>query len=120
MTSPLDNLLKIGKLKAEPAAQAEFDGLVRSGSVRLADAQNTTLSLESRFDLACNAAPPCPWRRCGSGATAPRIATWSFRRCSTRCSCRTRSGASSTRPISRGTSASTRESSISTRRWSRR
>lgn len=55
-SSPLDNLVRIGKLKAEPPAQAEFDGLVRSGLVRLRDAENGTLSLESRFDLAYNAA----------------------------------------------------------------
>lgn len=54
--SPLDNLVRIGQLKAEPPAQAEFDGLVRSGQVRLVDAANNTLSLESRFDLAYNAA----------------------------------------------------------------
>lgn len=53
---PLDNLVRIGQLKAELPAQAEFDGLVRSGQVRLADAANATLSLESRFDLAYNAA----------------------------------------------------------------
>lgn len=53
---PLDNLVRIGKLKAEPPAQAELDGLARSGSVRLRDAQNSALSLESRFDLAYNAA----------------------------------------------------------------
>ena len=53
---PLDNLVRIGQLKAEPPAQAEFDGLVRSGQVRLADAANAALSLESRFDLAYNAA----------------------------------------------------------------
>ena len=47
---PLDNLVRIGQLKAE------FDGLVRSGQVRLADAANAALSLESRFDLAYNAA----------------------------------------------------------------
>lgn len=55
-SSPLDNLVRIGKLKAEQPAQAEFDGLVRSGLVRLRDAENATLSLESRFDLAYNAA----------------------------------------------------------------
>lgn len=55
-SSPLDNLVRIGKLKAEPPAQSEFDGLVRSGLVRLRDAENATLSLESRFDLAYNAA----------------------------------------------------------------
>mgnify|MGYP001029074052 FL=1 len=55
-SSPLDNLVRIGKLKAEPPVQAEFAGLVRSGLVRLRDAENATLSLESRFDLAYNAA----------------------------------------------------------------
>ncbi len=55
-SAQLDNLVRIGKLKAEPAAQAEFDGLVRSGLVRLDDAETTTLRLESRFDLAYNAA----------------------------------------------------------------
>lgn len=33
-----------------------MDGLVRSGSVRLEDSKNASLSLESRFDLAYNAA----------------------------------------------------------------
>lgn len=56
MNSPnLDNLVKIGKLKAEPFEQREFDGLVNSGRVRLKDARNESLSLESRFDLAYNA-----------------------------------------------------------------
>lgn len=55
-SSPLDNLVRISKLKVEPPAQAELDGLVRSGLVRLRDAENATLSLESRFDLAYNAA----------------------------------------------------------------
>lgn len=31
----LDNLVSIGKLKAEPAAQAELDGLMRSGAARI-------------------------------------------------------------------------------------
>lgn len=52
----LDNLVRIGKLKTEPPSQTELDGLIRSGTVRLRDAENTTLSLESRFDLAYNAA----------------------------------------------------------------
>jgi hypothetical protein len=52
----LDNLVRIGQLKAEPPAQAELDGLIRSGRVRLTDAANVTLNLESRFDLAYNAA----------------------------------------------------------------
>ena len=52
----LDNLVRIGKLKAEPGAQVEFDGLTRSGNIRLRDAENSANSLESRFDLAYNAA----------------------------------------------------------------
>lgn len=57
MTQPeLDNLLRIGKLKREPPVQAELEGLLRSGSRRLADAERTDPSLESRFDLAYNAA----------------------------------------------------------------
>jgi hypothetical protein len=55
-TSPnLENLVKIGKLKKEAVSQAEFDGLVGSGRVRLADARTASLSIESRFDLAYNA-----------------------------------------------------------------
>lgn len=56
MTSALDNLVRIGQLKFEAPAQSEFDGLVRSGLVRLNDARNLALSLESRFDLSYNAA----------------------------------------------------------------
>jgi len=57
MTSPeLENLVRIGKLKKEPGAQAEIDGLVGSGRSRLSDAGLPSLALESRFDLAYNAA----------------------------------------------------------------
>lgn len=52
----LDNLVRVRQLKAEPGTQAEFEGLLRSGSVRLLDASNPALSPESRFDLAYNAA----------------------------------------------------------------
>ena len=55
--SPLHNLSGPGKaLKAEAPDAAELAGLVRTGKARLADARNTTLALESRFDLAYNAA----------------------------------------------------------------
>ena len=57
MTSPFENLSGPGKpLKAEPPDAKEFTGLKRSGHARLNDALNTSLSLESRFDLAYNAA----------------------------------------------------------------
>jgi hypothetical protein len=52
----LDNLVRVRQLKAEPGTQSEFDGLPRSGAARLHDAANPTLSPESRFDLAYNAA----------------------------------------------------------------
>jgi len=52
----LENLVRIGKLKAEPPSRTEFEGLRRSGERRLRDAENRSLSLESRFDLAYNAA----------------------------------------------------------------
>jgi len=57
MTSALDKLAGPGKpLKAEPPDASELEGLRRSGLARLKDARNKTLSLESRFDLAYNAA----------------------------------------------------------------
>lgn len=52
----LDNLVRTGRLKPEPAAQAEIDALVRSGNARLKDAGSATNSIESRFDLAYGAA----------------------------------------------------------------
>jgi hypothetical protein len=54
--APLDNLVKLGLLKSEPPDQAEFDGLLKSGTIRLQDAGIDSLSADSRFDLAYNAA----------------------------------------------------------------
>jgi hypothetical protein len=57
MASAFDNLCGPGKpLKAEPADAKEFAGLLRSGQARLKDAHREGLALESRFDLAYNAA----------------------------------------------------------------
>ena len=50
------NLVKTGNLKSEAFDRREFDGLLRSGVVRLNDTQLSGLSPESRFDLAYNAA----------------------------------------------------------------
>jgi hypothetical protein len=56
MTSQnLENLVKTGNLKSEPASQGEFNGLLRSAKARLTDARNVSLAIESRFDLAYNA-----------------------------------------------------------------
>jgi hypothetical protein len=57
MPSALENLCGASKpLKAEPPDAVEFAGLVRSARARLGDAENGRLALESRFDLAYNAA----------------------------------------------------------------
>jgi hypothetical protein len=57
MPQALDNLCGPGKpLKAEPPDANEIAGLLRTGIARLNDARNATLALESRFDLAYNAA----------------------------------------------------------------
>jgi hypothetical protein len=57
MSSPLERLTGPGKkLAVEAPDPKEFDGLVRSGRVRLKDAENPSNSLEGRFDLAYNVA----------------------------------------------------------------
>ena len=57
MPSPLDNLAGPGgPLHRQPPDATEYAGLVRMGTRRLTDAHNASLSLESRFDLAYNAA----------------------------------------------------------------
>lgn len=57
MTQQLENLSGPGKaLKAEAPDANEIAGLLRTGAARLADAHNASLALESRFDLAYNAA----------------------------------------------------------------
>jgi len=55
-SNSLENLAKIGQLKAEPPSQGEIDGLIASGRKRLKDAKNPANALESRFDLAYGAA----------------------------------------------------------------
>jgi hypothetical protein len=56
MPSPLDNLVASGSLHREAPDVAEYEGLIRSGRIRLRDAESTSNALESRFDLAYNAA----------------------------------------------------------------
>lgn len=57
MTLAFENLCGPGKpLKVEPPDATEFAGLLRSGLLRLQDAQQPGLSLEGRFDLVYNAA----------------------------------------------------------------
>lgn len=57
MPSAFENLCGAGKsLKVESPDIEEFSGLIRSGLARLKDAGGKALSIESRFDLAYNAA----------------------------------------------------------------
>lgn len=56
MPSELDNLVSAGSLHREAPDVAEYAGLIRSGRIRLSDAESTSNALESRFDLAYNAA----------------------------------------------------------------
>ena len=57
MHPSLENLSGPGKsLKAEAPDAKEIAGLLRTGIARLHDARNSALALESRFDLAYNAA----------------------------------------------------------------
>ena len=56
MVNELANLLRIGKIKAEPPNARELAGLLASGDRRLTDAQRVDLAFDSRFDLAYNAA----------------------------------------------------------------
>lgn len=57
MTSAeLENLVSIGQLKRGEASKRELDTLLHSGGARLKDAENEGLAIESRFDLAYNAA----------------------------------------------------------------
>ena len=56
MSTELANLLRIGKIKAEPPNARELAGLLASGERRLTDARRVDLAFDSRFDLAYNAA----------------------------------------------------------------
>jgi len=57
VASPLENLCGPGQpLRKEAPDAKEFAGLQQSGFKRLADAEKPANSLESRFDLAYNAA----------------------------------------------------------------
>lgn len=52
----LDNLVRIGQLKAEPRNEAEVRRMLEMARTRLADAQLSDLSQEGRFISAYNAA----------------------------------------------------------------
>ena len=55
-TENLDNLVKTGGLKEGPATDDEVQGLINRGLVKIEDYKQASLSTDSRFDLAYNAA----------------------------------------------------------------
>lgn len=52
----LDNLVKIGSLKAEAPIRKEFEDMVASARIGLADSQSDSIETDSRFTLAYGAA----------------------------------------------------------------
>jgi hypothetical protein len=52
----LDNLVRIGQLKAEPRNDGEVNRMLAMAQTRLSDAKLNSLSLEGRFTSAYNAA----------------------------------------------------------------
>jgi hypothetical protein len=52
----LDNLVKIGSLKSEAPSRKEFNDMVASARVSLADAQSESIEADSQFTLAYGAA----------------------------------------------------------------
>ena len=52
----LENLVRIGSLKAEPVSRKEFAGMLASARRSLTDAQNESIETDSQFTLAYGAA----------------------------------------------------------------
>lgn len=48
-TEPLENLVRIRKLKREASDQGQIDGMIHSAKVRLSDSKAEGLSEEGRF-----------------------------------------------------------------------
>ena len=69
----LDNLVRIGQLKAEPRNEAEARRMLAMARTRLEDARLANLSIEGRFTSAYNAAH-------AAALTAPSLAWLSQRK----------------------------------------
>ena len=54
--TPLENLVRTGNLKSEPADQSQIDGMIKSAKARLADIEVAELSDEGKFSSAYGAA----------------------------------------------------------------
>jgi hypothetical protein len=116
VASPLENLSGPGNaLAAEPSDAKEFAGLKQSGLVRLKDAENAANSLESRFDLAYNAAHALSLAalRCAGTATGQESVTSCFKRYRTPLAWDPKYGACFRNVTISGTWVSTKASSMS-------
>lgn len=95
--SPLDNLVRIGTLKAEPPAQAEFDGwsvqawyaCVTPRMARSPSKADSTWPTTQRMH--------CHWRRCVGTVAVQKTAIWCSNAWNTPSALRIRNGAYSTR-----------------------
>lgn len=96
-SAELNNLARQGVLKREAGDQKEFDGLLASARVRLADAQKSGLALDSQFDLAYNAAHALSLAAMRWHGFRPEKGTSYFNRLRTRCGWAPRFGVSWTR-----------------------
>ena len=68
----LDNLVRIGQLKAEPRNTQEVTRMLAMAQTRLNDAKLNSLSLEGRFTSAYNAAHAAALAACAGMATAAK------------------------------------------------
>jgi hypothetical protein len=65
-TEPLENLVRIRKLKSEAPDQGQIDGMIHSAKVRLSDLKAEGLSEEGTFI--------CLWRSPFAGASRAALA----------------------------------------------
>lgn len=97
--SPLDNLVRIGQLKTETPTPAEIEGLLRSGNVRLRDAQNASLAIESRLISPTTPLIHCRLPHCAGTAIVRKIVTSCFSVSLIRCNLTRHNGESSIKRI---------------------
>lgn len=116
---PLANLARIGKLKTEPPDARERAGLLHSATVRLQDARQTILSLESRFDLAYNAAHAAALSALRWHGYRSEIVIWYFNAWNIRLGSHRNSGSCSTRRTTNAILPNMKENSMSQQALSR-
>ncbi len=119
VTSPLENLCgPNGPLSKERPDAKELAGLEQSGLTRLADAEKTANSLESRFDLGYKPPTRCALARCGARGTARESVTSCFNCCRTPSVSVPRCGECLLGATIFGTAVSTKVTRRSTSAWS--